>query len=183
MIIYKCIFPNNKLYIGQTIRSLETRISEHKKDYKNKDDSLYNTPFYRAIRKYGWNNLNWKTIDLAEDFEELNEKEKYWIKYYNSYIHFENPKGYNSNLGGQGNMGLKLKKETIEKIRVSSSGENSSRSILTKNNVLEIIELSKTSIKRKDIAKMFNVKDPIISKIISGKRWSSITGILFNSNQ
>ena len=86
MIIYRCLLPNGKSYIGQTHRELKERINEHIRKSKIKTEISYNYPFYRAIRKYGVDNLKWSIIDCADTSEELNEKEKYWISYYDTYI-------------------------------------------------------------------------------------------------
>ena len=94
-IIYKATFPNQKCYIGQTMQTLEKRQNEHKNTYLKR-----NTAFYNAIRKYGWDSLTWETIDEADTREELNQKEIYWIKYYNSCILVKNSNGYNSTYGG-----------------------------------------------------------------------------------
>lgn len=94
-IIYKVTFPNQKYYIGQTMRTLEKRKKEHEWTYLKR-----NTAFYNAIRKYGWDSLMWETIDEADTREELNQKEIYWIKYYNSCVLSKNSNGYNSTYGG-----------------------------------------------------------------------------------
>ncbi len=102
-IIYKatnCI--NKKLYIGKTVRELQVRTNRHFQDAFFTDS---NTFFHRAIRKYGRENFTWEIIDQAEDKEELNEKEKYWIQHYNSFIKFENSNGYNMTIGGDGASG------------------------------------------------------------------------------
>ena len=81
MIIYRCLLPNGKSYIGQTHRELKERINEHIRKSKIKTEISYNYPFYRAIRKYGVDNLKWSIIDCADTSEELNEKENtYKIK-------------------------------------------------------------------------------------------------------
>lgn len=114
-------FPNNKMYIGKTIRDLETRKSQHKSDMKRDKN---NKAFYNAIKKYGWDELTWSIIDTAEIEEELSEKEKYWIKYYNTYIHFKNSMGYNSTLGGEGTSGYKYSEELKQQMSEKMSGEN-----------------------------------------------------------
>jgi hypothetical protein len=53
------------------------------------NDALHNvldTHFARAIRKYGVGPDIWtlQVIDSAQTQEELNQKEQYWIRYYNS---------------------------------------------------------------------------------------------------
>lgn len=88
MWIYKITnIQNNKCYIGQTIRPIEQRFHRHINDALN--NSL-DTHFARAIRKYGQENFIAEQIDIATNQNELNEKEQYWIRYYNS---IEN--GYN----------------------------------------------------------------------------------------
>lgn len=175
MIIYKCNFPNGKIYIGQTSRDFKLRKREHKSDSRNKNNIRYNSPFYRAIRKHGWDNLIWEIIDYANSLDELNSKEIYWIEYYNSYVNLDNSNGYNSNLGGSSNFGYKVKEETKEKIRNAGLGEKNSNSKLTNNDVLEILRLLDLGWKQKDIAIKFNVKEPLISKIKNGTRWKSIS--------
>lgn len=94
MIIYKATnLINDKIYIGLTTKSLEHRISVHKKDSKR-----LNTYFYQAIRKYGFENFKWEVVDTAITMEELEEKERYYIKLYGS---FDNKEiGYNTQSGG-----------------------------------------------------------------------------------
>lgn len=123
MIIYMCKFPNNKMYIGKTIYNLETRKNQHKYDM-NRDKN--NKAFYNAIRKYGWDNLEWGIIDTSDNEEELLEKEIYWIKYYSTYVNFENTMGYNMTLGGDGTSGYKFTKEQKEYLSFINSGENNS---------------------------------------------------------
>lgn len=65
----------------------------------SKDKSKRNRPFYEAINKYGLDNF---TIGLIEEVDnsQLNEREKYWISYYRSYVGFDDCNGYNATLGG-----------------------------------------------------------------------------------
>lgn len=75
---------NGKVYIGQTIRTLKVRMQEHCK-------RLNPTYISRAIKKYGKENF---LIELLEEQlttqEELNEKEAWYINFFESNI-----KGYN----------------------------------------------------------------------------------------
>ena len=103
-LIYAIYFPNNKLYIGQTIRDIYKRIEEHK--LKSKNPTLL---VHKAINKYGFENIKYEVVDYAYSFEELNELEKYYINKFESY--FETNKGYNMTLGGEGSNGYKY---TIE---------------------------------------------------------------------
>lgn len=86
--IYKITnIQNNKIYIGQTIRPVEYRFNRHINDALN---NILDTHFARAIRKYGPQNFKLQVIDNAETQDELNQKEQYWIRFYDSIN-----KGYN----------------------------------------------------------------------------------------
>ena len=72
---------NDKVYIGQTIRPIEQRFHRHINDALNNN---LDTHFARAIRKYGAECFYVEEIDSANTQEELNQKEQYWIRFYNS---------------------------------------------------------------------------------------------------
>lgn len=78
---------NGKIYIGQSI-DIERRYREHKS--MNKDST-----FMDAVKKYGFENFKFDIIEEC-DQSKLNEKEIFWIKYYNSKV----PNGYNRDNGG-----------------------------------------------------------------------------------
>lgn len=50
---------------------------------------------YKAFKKYGIDNFDFSEIEQVPN-ELLDEREKYWIQQYNSYL-----EGYNSTLGGR----------------------------------------------------------------------------------
>ena len=84
MWIYKITnIQNNKVYIGQTIRPIKDRFNRHINDALN---NALDTHFARAIRKYGKESFIIEEIDIASSQEELNQKEQYWIRYYNATI-------------------------------------------------------------------------------------------------
>lgn len=85
---------NGKLYIGQTIGPLNRRLLAHKNEAYNNPSK--GCPFHLAIVKYGFNNFEAEVLEEVKT-ELLNEREIYWIDYYNSYRN-----GYNATLGGQG---------------------------------------------------------------------------------
>lgn len=94
MIIYKATNKiNNKIYIGQTTKKLEDRMKSHLSKFKNSK-----TIFSKAINKHGFENFIFEIIDNANNKDELDEKEIYWIKELNSLT----PNGYNICSGGQG---------------------------------------------------------------------------------
>ena len=94
-IIYKVTNQeNDKVYIGQTIQTLQERKNKHY--YKARQENDYNTHFINALRKYPENSFTWEIIDTANSQEELDKKEKEWIAYYNSV-----EEGYNTKDGGE----------------------------------------------------------------------------------
>ena len=83
---------NDKIYVGKTHNSLEKRWQEHLRDSVR----FFNRPLYSAMRKYGTHCFK---IELIEECarDDSEQREKYWIKYYNSF-----GDGYNATLGGDG---------------------------------------------------------------------------------
>ena len=97
MIIYKVTnLVNQKVYIGQSINSLEQRKAEHYKDAKRTDrPTVY---FHNALLKYDWKYFKWEVIEEVDNINALNEREIYWISFYNS---TNKNKGYNLKSGGK----------------------------------------------------------------------------------
>jgi len=95
VIIYKVHNKlNGKIYIGQTSSDIKQRVCEHL--------MIGGSPvFHKALKKYGIENFDASVIDTAENREELNEREKYWIKFYDC----KAPNGYNLSDGGSGPTG------------------------------------------------------------------------------
>lgn len=81
---------NEKVYIGQTSRTLEIRWKEYLRHYKYGSQAIYT-----AMRKYGIDHFFVEKIEECEE-DRLDEREMYWIQHYDS---FNN--GYNSTLGGR----------------------------------------------------------------------------------
>lgn len=91
--IYKiCNDINNKVYVGQTTRTIEERFSEHCHSALKGSNFL----IHKAMREYGINNFFVVEIEKCND-ELLDDKEKYYINKYDSYYN-----GYNSTPGGRG---------------------------------------------------------------------------------
>lgn len=124
MYIYKITNKiNGKIYIGQVYnKTVLDRFNRHLKD-ATPDSRSY---LHRAICKYGKDNFIVEQIDTATSLEELNQKEMYWIKYYNS---TDGNIGYNLTDGGDGGNTYKYKSEDElkvikEKIGKSNFGKN-----------------------------------------------------------
>jgi group I intron endonuclease len=74
--IYKITNPENKIYIGKSL-DIEYRF----KQYKNlscKEQPL----ILESLKKYGWFNHIFEIIEICDE-KNINEKEKYWINYFN----------------------------------------------------------------------------------------------------
>jgi hypothetical protein len=89
-IIYKITSPSGKVYVGQTIRSFEKRMQEHK-DSKSTCSAVKN-----AIDKYK-DQMKYEIIEANIPQEQLDEREIHWIKELNSL----RPNGYNLKTGGR----------------------------------------------------------------------------------
>ena len=96
-LIYKHTFPNDKVYIGQclgeTIKNAIYRWGKNGNNYKGQ-------LVYRAIQKYGWDNIQHEILEVVETQKEANEKEIYYISLYNS---TNKANGYNVSIGGSSN--------------------------------------------------------------------------------
>ena len=112
-LVYMIRFPNNKKYIGKTECDIEKRMKEHKHHSKKSTTRLYN-----AIRKYGWESLEWIILDRSDDVCYIDEREKALIEEHGC---LEQGKGYNLREGGDGG---RHSQETKDKISVSNTGQN-----------------------------------------------------------
>jgi group I intron endonuclease len=107
MIIYKISNRINlKAYIGQTRKKLKYRWHEH----SHRPNNSY---FGRAIKKYGIGCWKLEVLEMISSIELLNEREIYWIAYYNTYYN-----GYNMTTGGD--QPVEQKKRTEEQNRANS---------------------------------------------------------------
>ena len=90
---------NNKSYIGQS-KHIEARWRQHHTEPFNINSDTYDVIFYKAIRKYGIENFIFEVIEECDE-SMLNEREKYWIAKYNTYVNAPNSNGYNMTRGGE----------------------------------------------------------------------------------
>lgn len=80
---------NNKIYIGQTTKNIDLRFRQHlaKADYyvnRYGNDSYKYVHLYLAMNKYGKDCFKIEQIDIAETQAELDQKEAYWIEFYDA---------------------------------------------------------------------------------------------------
>lgn len=133
---------DHKKYIGQS-RNIEKRWQRHKSTAFCETDKAYDTHLYRAIRKYGLNNFNFSIIEECST-DKLNEREKFWIAYYNSF-----EQGYNLTLGGDAGSLVK-EKETILGIYK---------------------DLEQNLLTQKEIAKKWQVSEEMVQGMNTGRYW------------
>ena len=88
---------NGKIYIGQSI-NIEERWKRHLSDSQLDKVSKTGTVIHKAINKYGSQNFDFSVIEECEE-KELDEREIYWIDFYDSYYN-----GYNCTKGGSRNV-------------------------------------------------------------------------------
>lgn len=124
---------NNKKYIGQVNRNnknLKQRHIQHINSCKNKKSKDYNSPFHRAIRKYGINNFTLKIIHIADKYS-VDLLEKHYIYFYDTLVCSN---GYNiSNGGANGNPFAGKTKEEKKEIN-KKIGEKAKQRLQNKEN-------------------------------------------------
>jgi len=122
---------NNKVYIGQA-KDTTKRFESHCKPSSADDGDLISA----AILKYGKNNFYYEILE--KQIENYNERESYWIKYYNSVV----PHGYNILSGGNEPSVM--------------CGEIHPESILTTEKIEQLTyDLRNTDLKYTDLAKKY----------------------------
>ena len=84
---------NGKKYIGQSTKTLEERIRDHRHDAKHQ----VTRPFMRALNKYGIEGFDWEVLCECSSTQEMIDKEIELIEKHGSFGH----KGYNAHKGGQ----------------------------------------------------------------------------------
>ena len=126
--IYKITNTSNgKIYIGKTKYTIQHRWLGHIRSSNIcKEIEKTSSKLYNAINKYGIESFTIEEIEQCS-YDELNERERYWIKELDS----RNPNvGYNICVGGEGGpggpmfAGHKHSEKTKQKMSADRSGEN-----------------------------------------------------------
>lgn len=134
---------NGKCYIGQST-NIHKRWTSHRNRWKNPSDHNYETPLYRAFRKYGIESFTFEVLEEC-DAAELNTKEVSYIQQYDSFWH-----GYNQTPGG----------------------ENGVRAHVTKERILGIIhDLETTTMYHREIAEKWKISTEMVQGINTGRYW------------
>ena len=181
---------NSKSYIGQTIQNVKERFYQHCATKCSK--AVSNMAIHRAIKKYGKSNF---TVEVIEEIDSanLNDRERYWIKYYNSYNN-----GYNSTKGGQDGIKLFKNLDTESIVREYKSGKSlreigrlfnvdkqTIKDLLVRNNINlrttktyklsqkdreDIIKDLSLGLSRKEIISKWHISKGYLSQLINGYR-------------
>lgn len=136
---------NQKIYIGQSV-NISKRWVAHRNGAFNPNNKQYNTPLYKAIRKYGIENFTFEVLEECP-ISELDIKEKQYIYLLNT---TDSKIGYNLTQGGQDShcVNSKISEEDLQKI----------------------VDLLKNSLlSESEIAKQFQVSQRTISAINLGQ--------------
>ena len=117
-IVYIHTTPSGKMYAGITHQTAEQRWRGGK-GYKN------NQPFYRAIKKYGWDNIKHEIIASELSYDEAAQMERDLISKYKL---TDKKFGYNICFGGEdGWIGVHHTKHAKEKMSYAKRGKPSPR--------------------------------------------------------
>ena len=109
--IYMCTCSgNNKSYIGQA-KDVKNRKSEHLSALRG--DYHFNTYFQRSYNKYKEESFVWTVLEYCNE-DKLDDREIYWIAYYDTYHN-----GFNANEGGNGNRGYQRTEDIRKKVSES----------------------------------------------------------------
>lgn len=164
MIIYKATnIINNKVYIGQTVNTLEYRANQHLRETKS--NKRKNTYFHNAIQKYGFENFVFEKIDEASTIEELNQKESYWISKYNS---TDKTFGYNLDSGGSNC----FKSDSTKRKIGDTTLKKWEDPIMSKQMKDGLEKATKVWIEKSESEKI-NWSCPICGKVIKLARWEA----------
>lgn len=103
--LYLHTFPNNKYYVGITRQDVNNRWKKDGKGYKTQK------VMWKAIQKYGWNNIKHEIIFESINKKEIEQKERYYI----TEVYHSNDKKFGYNIESGGNYTGKASISTIEK--------------------------------------------------------------------
>lgn len=167
-----------KIYIGITNQGSGARYRKHWYDARTGDPC----PIHKSMAKYGEENFTLEIIDFAETYEELKEKEKYYIKKFNS---IDRSIGYNLTEGGDGTFGRMHSEETKEKIRQKALGRKASEETKKKMSIIRTgkcsdkqrAHLTKISLNRATAVMQFSKDGEFIARYDTIRDASNATGI------
>jgi group I intron endonuclease len=153
--IYKIINPKGKIYIGQSI-NIERRFREYNRLQCSQSKKIYN-----SLKKYGVDKHTFKIIEECS-LDQLDNKEEYWILFYDSHI-----KGLNIKLSSKPSWTGKKRPKHSEFLKEHGCGLSYERTQEHKDNL---------SIMMKDV--WINKREEISKKITQNKMGKGLKPII-----
>lgn len=125
--IYKFRFltNKNKLYIGEADDIYDRIVNQYRDEIKSLTSKTIRRPIIKAIKKYGWTNIEIEIIDYGEHLRDKDTRialETACILEYDTLI--QNKNGYNVLLVGFNRKGIKHSRETCIKMSINSAKNN-----------------------------------------------------------
>mgnify|MGYP003131316272 CR=1 FL=1 len=153
---------NNKVFIGHTSMPLHRAIACKVSQATNKNPN-YNSPFSKALRKYGINKFIFTEIDKSFSRKELNKLKSNYIKQYNS---MDRQYGYNCQSGQD--RGFSVSEDVCKKISEIHKGKVEPRS----RNIKRSITMKKQwkNPTKKMLEDSYNKKHQLGSRDIRGEK-------------
>lgn len=179
--VYKHTTPNDKVYIGITKHNPSIRWGKGGYGYRTQ------VIFYRAIQKYGWDNIKHEILFNSLTREEAEKKEIELIAQYKS---DDRQFGYNVSSGGhalsdegierisKAQKGRHLSDETRERIRLANLGkklDQRCKAILTNSRNVKVLQKQNGEVIRewksvREASRILNIHSGSISECCKGKR-------------
>lgn len=148
---------NSLKYVGQSVNMLN-RWYSHLRAVNYEKSPEYNSQLHKAMRKIGKEHFTVEVLEFVEDNTKLNEREIYWIAYFDTYKN-----GYNGSPGG-------------ETIGASRPGESNGRALLKESDVFAIREMYAEHIPFREVLPLY--EDQItkrgLQKVWHGENWKDI---------
>ncbi|MGA7725581.1 MAG: NUMOD3 domain-containing DNA-binding protein [Opitutaceae bacterium] len=119
--------PDGKAYVGKDSH-FPARMRDHERIAAKQGHKEFNAPVHRAIRKYGWKNMEVKAIDSrARSLKELARRERLWVWMFRA-----KSSGYNQTHGGEGTIGYVHTEAARQKVALARIGTKSSEATKAK---------------------------------------------------
>ena len=171
--IYKITnIANGHMYIGASVNCAKRWQDHRSKSHTSKKKDDINKVLYVAMRKYGLDSFSFEIIEECEP-DKLNEREIYWIEYYNT---FNDRKHYNRDPGGN----LSCENKVLR-------GENSFSAVLTNEDVIFCRKLYQNGenkpIKVWEEYFLDKISYSAFVRMFTGQTWSHIMPEVFESRR
>ena len=129
--IYKIENIKGNIYIGQTFYPIK-RKSRYKTLQCKGQYHIYN-----SIKCYGWENHSWEIIEVINNCDQnlLNEREIYWIKFYDSFIN-----GMNLQPGGRYKPKTKETKQRMSESRIGKKASEETKKKMSESHKKRLFE-------------------------------------------